>query len=102
RRHTRLQGDWSSDVCSSDLNNPRISPTVLADERSVWGADWWIRVDRNPEATLDPRAEPTNPPSNSPTSVQRPIRNWARASSRSRSEERRVGKEGRSRSATEP
>src|SRR5205807_2899774 len=22
RRHTRLQGDWSSDVCSSDLANP--------------------------------------------------------------------------------
>src|SRR5256885_10489605 len=22
RRHTRLQGDWSSDVCSSDLRNP--------------------------------------------------------------------------------
>src|SRR2546426_10778552 len=22
RRHTRLQGDWSSDVCSSDLNMP--------------------------------------------------------------------------------
>src|SRR5256885_16272273 len=22
RRHTRLQGDWSSDVCSSDLGNP--------------------------------------------------------------------------------
>src|SRR5205807_6235659 len=22
RRHTRLQGDWSSDVCSSDLNQP--------------------------------------------------------------------------------
>ena len=21
RRHTRLQGDWSSDVCSSDLAN---------------------------------------------------------------------------------
>src|SRR5256885_8478603 len=21
RRHTRLQGDWSSDVCSSDLNH---------------------------------------------------------------------------------
>src|SRR5256885_11428392 len=21
RRHTRLQGDWSSDVCSSDLRN---------------------------------------------------------------------------------
>src|SRR5256885_10030198 len=23
RRHTRLQGDWSSDVCSSDLRRPR-------------------------------------------------------------------------------
>src|SRR5256885_5626649 len=22
RRHTRLQGDWSSDVCSSDLGKP--------------------------------------------------------------------------------
>src|SRR3989454_1050857 len=22
RRHTRLQGDWSSDVCSSDLESP--------------------------------------------------------------------------------
>src|SRR3989454_7129627 len=24
RRHTRLQGDWSSDVCSSDLNEPGV------------------------------------------------------------------------------
>src|SRR5205807_6800540 len=23
RRHTRLQGDWSSDVCSSDLFEPK-------------------------------------------------------------------------------
>src|SRR5688500_20257287 len=23
RRHTRLQGDWSSDVCSSDLGRPQ-------------------------------------------------------------------------------
>src|SRR5215467_5960149 len=23
RRHTRLQGDWSSDVCSSDLSEPQ-------------------------------------------------------------------------------
>src|SRR5688500_20333820 len=23
RRHTRLQGDWNSDVCSSDLAGPR-------------------------------------------------------------------------------
>src|SRR5256885_5366373 len=26
RRHTRLQGDWSSDVCSSDLEQ---TPTIL-------------------------------------------------------------------------
>src|ERR1039457_4055429 len=25
RRHTRLQGDWSSDVCSSDLDRMRVS-----------------------------------------------------------------------------
>src|SRR5205807_7255799 len=24
RRHTRLQGDWSSDVCSSDLPSPAV------------------------------------------------------------------------------
>src|SRR6266566_7274681 len=26
RRHTRLQGDWSSDVCSSDLRDAALSP----------------------------------------------------------------------------
>src|SRR6266850_880377 len=26
RRHTRLQGDWSSDVCSSDLSSDNCSP----------------------------------------------------------------------------
>src|SRR2546426_4596992 len=28
RRHTRLQGDWSSDVCSSDLELVRTAPDV--------------------------------------------------------------------------
>src|SRR5256885_4202921 len=28
RRHTRLQGDWSSDVCSSDLAAPVSAPPV--------------------------------------------------------------------------
>src|SRR5256885_8978903 len=31
RRHTRLQGDWSSDVCSSDLCCSRLS---------CWVRDW--------------------------------------------------------------
>src|SRR5256885_11171036 len=26
RRHTRLQGDWSSDVCSSDLDDFLVTP----------------------------------------------------------------------------
>src|SRR5256885_8843723 len=30
RRHTRLQGDWSSDVCSSDLNFRFIDPKIYA------------------------------------------------------------------------
>src|SRR5256885_16698030 len=34
RRHTRLQGDWSSDVCSSDLSSgatysPNVAPAAL-------------------------------------------------------------------------
>src|SRR5256885_6384616 len=29
RRHTRLQGDWSSDVCSSDLVSPDGKPLLL-------------------------------------------------------------------------
>src|SRR5256885_10082742 len=34
RRHTRLQGDWSSDVCSSDLFNKRPSE-LRVDEAAV-------------------------------------------------------------------
>src|SRR5256885_7491894 len=29
RRHTRLQGDWSSDVCSSDLGDERLGHRAL-------------------------------------------------------------------------
>src|SRR2546426_7043680 len=35
RRHTRLQGDWSSDVCSSDL----IEPLVRVDRPRVGGGE---------------------------------------------------------------
>src|SRR2546426_7313815 len=33
RRHTRLQGDWSSDVCSSDLHAEIYLIVLLIDER---------------------------------------------------------------------
>src|SRR5256885_16986097 len=37
RRHTRLQGDWSSDVCSSDLNViPQAHPTGYPLYRLEW------------------------------------------------------------------
>src|SRR6266446_8739696 len=34
RRHTRLQGDWSSDVCSSDLGLVTISAVGEGGERA--------------------------------------------------------------------
>src|SRR5256885_5498327 len=48
RRHTRLQGDWSSDVCSSDLDT---SSRLLADAGAIIaptmilmaGADWVVK-----------------------------------------------------------
>src|SRR6266850_245842 len=63
RRHTRLQGDWSSDVCSSDL-----AFDLGAGDTLFWFTDLgWM---------MGP---------------------WAIAGSKVRSEERRVGKECRSR-----
>src|SRR2546426_9964150 len=35
RRHTRLQGDWSSDVCSSDLAQARGKDAGLPDKKTV-------------------------------------------------------------------
>ena len=32
RRHTRLVSDWSSDVCSSDLNRKPLEPSVPIQE----------------------------------------------------------------------
>src|SRR2546426_6005388 len=46
RRHTRLQGDWSSDVCSSDLQSKqfrRIPSLELQPRRPSLGMpdSWW-------------------------------------------------------------
>src|SRR5256885_8076570 len=75
RRHTRLQGDWSSDVCSSDLietaalhGRERNDPTLALSEGT--GKKQGVKKSE----TRDPKSE-RNP----------------------RSEERRVGKECRSR-----
>src|SRR2546426_5977569 len=51
RRHTRLQGDWSSDVCSSDLSQaasalvPRSSWAIWSTiERRSWRDDAMVRA----------------------------------------------------------
>src|SRR3989454_4710878 len=36
RRHTRLQGDWSSDVCSSDLQGDWSSDVCSSDLQGDW------------------------------------------------------------------
>src|SRR5256885_3989800 len=81
RRHTRLQGDWSSDVCSSDLR-PRATPAPSMPKLSV------------------PDYRPSHPACPQPSEVI-PIRPHADKTSQearsARSEERRVGKECRSR-----
>src|SRR5256885_2481574 len=72
RRHTRLQGDWSSDVCSSDLISKymELAPSNLTYDRS----------------------------SKTYTAAQSFHPLYQRSSAqRYRSEERRVGKECRSR-----
>src|SRR2546426_5933041 len=85
RRHTRLQGDWSSDVCSSDLSGlaaqgekfgvEQLIPPPPEDENGLAAVLWAAgELLANPDIPqIAPRAM------------------------RFRSEERRVGKECRSR-----
>src|SRR5256885_7004592 len=83
RRHTRLQGDWSSDVCSSDLLEGLGGGATGAADLLTWGAV------RSPMAArfgvfIGPRRRLV------PSSI-------LLTDAAVRSEERRVGKEGRSR-----
>src|SRR5260370_22783976 len=82
RRHTRFKCDWSSDVCSSDLIDPHT--------HAVWAGDRLADFDartsgENYEAILAGGG-----------GIRRTIRATA-AATKDRSEERRVGKECRSR-----
>src|SRR2546426_4068164 len=75
RRHTRLQGDWSSDVCSSDLG---------------FGGVW---VGAAPYLMFVPIKDGDEPKPAGPPQIL--LDGWAYHDTRS--EERRVGKECRSR-----
>src|SRR5258706_4519128 len=74
RRHTRLVSDWSSDVCSSDLD---IQGSVAGFQRST---SIPLRMPRTSPVWLRTLTSPSSP-----------------SPKRGRSEERRVGKECRSR-----
>src|SRR5256885_8275957 len=81
RRHTRLQGDWSSDVCSSDLDDlvdvrDEIERTLIDDPPAIAREGGFTRDGR--DTGIDD------------------LRRISR-SGKQRSEERRVGKECRSR-----
>src|SRR5207245_8089460 len=94
RRHTRCYRDWSSDVCSSDLMTCRGSGVTLESETPS--------VRRNVVIAIRPLGTMTFP-RNTHRTLKRTednytqIRNQNSKPKRSgRSEERRVGKEGRS------
>src|SRR6266446_8259546 len=57
RRHTRLQGDWSSDVCSSDLVS-RVSPTHRRHPRNDLQARSFASVRFQPVGPVSPEPPP--------------------------------------------
>src|SRR5688500_19148899 len=77
RRHTRLQGDWSSDVCSSDLYPQEGNPFTVEEATVQWSGHREFGL-------AFTKMRP---------SVQRQIADMCR------SEERRVGDVGRIRTA---
>src|SRR5207248_5433983 len=91
RRHTRSYGDWSSDVCSSDLGTI-YSIVVQPDQKILVGGTF---------TTVGPFAHPNlariNPDGSVDTNfiayASDPVRAIVLQSDGKRSEERRVGKE---------
>src|SRR5947209_20185629 len=79
RRHTRYWRDWSSDVCSSDLIKNMVNDRY-----------WYRRLHRGPSANREPVGRPAS-------SGEGELQNRPITQPKSRSEERRVGKECRSR-----
>src|SRR5205807_5599245 len=87
RRHTILQGDWSSDVCSSDLEDPDRSGIAGRSGSPVSFDPGSIRI--LTAKHIPTRAIPA------PLTTVRPSRSLGLPVNRPRSEERRVGNERR-------
>src|SRR5690242_20890358 len=84
RRHTRLTCDWSSDVCSSDLNWASASASISTSRSGPTAAA--------PKCGRDATCSPSTP-----RWARRPTPSTCAARTGDRSEERRVGKECRAR-----
>src|SRR5690625_8044879 len=87
RRHTRWPRDWSSDVCSSDLQMGSVkkeSPVKPKKQRMVCGQPLLVKAGNIPYSLTDFGRTP---------GIERSVR--------PRSEERRVGKEWRARRGTD-
>src|SRR5688500_20271421 len=85
RRHTRLQGDWSSDVCSSDLFIQR--RRGLREKR---GGTQERKAEQHEDSTVQMQHHWRNRVCETPVTLKR-------EPPTPRSEERRVGKESTSR-----
>src|SRR5207249_8915980 len=86
RRHTRSKRDWSSDVCSSDLGWTRF--VSMQNQYNL------LRRQDEPELMALCADQGVGLVPYSPQGKGRLARPWGEQSLRSRSEERRVGKEG--------
>src|SRR5688500_20236384 len=89
-RHTILQGDWSSDVCSSDLRWQRRSGAVAPDrraDRDDVSGDAAVALVGDRLAAVSGLADPRG----------RTVAPFACRGRLGRSEERRVGQESRTR-----
>src|SRR5207247_6985581 len=100
RRHTRSTRDWSSDVCSSDLEFSQLTlPYELYDEQDVAHRVIYVEASRgcpfSCEFCLSSLEIPVRQVPLEPLLEQ-----LERLLQRGRSEERRVGKEWRSRCVT--
>src|SRR5205807_5950799 len=94
RRHTRLQGDWSSDVCSSDLP---VASREAAAERASGGI---VSPRASSTSALPQRLETERLPCFTTGTPQAAVRSAVPVEILrlpERSEERRVGKECRTR-----
>src|SRR5207249_6250955 len=90
RRHTRSKRDWSSDVCSSDLRET----IQVAHPMRVATAD---DVARKRRVHIPVGQHNVARPQQRQHLPLKPVRKIRRVHQRKRSEERRVGKEGRTR-----